>query len=198
MLLNDREIKELIDKKEIIIEPFSYEQIQPASIDLRLGNRFRIFRKGEIEVIDPKDFKDELIKIEQDENKIIEKYKYTDVIITENPFIIYPGDFVLASIYEYIKLPRYIAAQLHGKSSIARLGLIIHTSAGWIDPGYEGHLTLEIFNTNNVPIKLYPKMKIAQLQLFRINPVERDYKEKGGKYYKEKGATSSEIWKDFI
>ncbi len=197
MLLNDKQIRELIENRELVIEPFDPNSIQPASIDLRLGNRFRIFRRGAIEVIDPKTFKDELVEVKERDGEKKELYTFTEVIETEKPFIIYPGDFVLASIKEYIKLPRYVAAQLHGKSSIARLGLLIHTSAGWVDPGYEGHLTLEIFNANCVPIKLYPGMKIAQLQLFKIEEPEKDYKEKGGKYVKEKGATSSKIYLDF-
>jgi len=197
MLLNDKEILELIKKKELIIKPFDEKQLQPASVDLRLGNRFRVFRRGRVEIIDPKNFKDDLIKEIELENSRVEIHKYSEVIEVSDYFIIYPGEFVLASIYEYIELPRYIAAQLHGKSSIARLGLIIHTSAGWVDPGYKGHLTLELYNTNHLPIKLYVGMPIAQLQLFRINEPLRDYKEKGGKYYNEKGATSSKIYMDF-
>ncbi|MEM5882383.1 MAG: dCTP deaminase, partial [Candidatus Aenigmatarchaeota archaeon] len=149
----------------------------------------------------PKSFNDELISKEESEDSIIYHYKYTDLfqLKSENSvFVIHPYEFVLASIYEYIKLSDNIAAQIQGRSSFARLGLIIHTSAGWIDPGYSGYLTLEMFNVNKKPIVLRPLMKIAQISFFEVNSVEVPYyKRKTSKYMNEEGAESSKISKDF-
>ncbi len=200
-LLNDKKIREYIRKGIIKVEPFDEKLIGPASLDVRLGYRFRIFKNRNIEALDPKDYKENLVHVIEKEDEIIKEYTYSTVIILKDnnkPFIIHPGEFILASVYEYIKLPDFIAAQIQGRSSFARLGLIIHTSAGWIDPGYEGHLTLEIVNVNKVPIKLYPEMRIAQLQFFELEePCELDYKRKGGKYIGELGATESRISKEY-
>ncbi|MEM0243266.1 MAG: dCTP deaminase [Candidatus Aenigmatarchaeota archaeon] len=201
MLLSDKKIKEYVKEGKIMITPFEESQLGPSSYDLRLGFKFRVFRNIGDAYIDPKSFNDELISKEESEDSIIYHYKYTDLfqLKSENSvFVIHPYEFVLASIYEYIKLSDNIAAQIQGRSSFARLGLIIHTSAGWIDPGYSGYLTLEMFNVNKKPIVLRPLMKIAQISFFEVNSVEVPYyKRKTSKYMNEEGAESSKISKDF-
>lgn len=201
-LLTDRRIKEYIKRGRIKIDPFEKSLVGPASYDVRLGFRFRVFKGSDLEVIDIKSFEESLKGKIEEKDRIIERYKYSDVVILkspENPFIIHPNEFVLASIYEYIELPPNIAAQIQGRSSIARLGLLVHTSAGWVDPGYKGHLTLEIVNVNKVPVKLYPLTKIAQLQFFELEEdVEIPYSQrKLSKYIGEEGATESRIKLDF-
>ena len=201
MLLSDKKIKEYIKNKKIIVDPFDESLIGPASLDLRLDFKFRVFKNIDIEAIDPKEYKDEVIFRTETDRYIIHHGKYSDLYILKSPnipFIVHPGEFVLASIYEYIKLPNDIAAQIQGRSSFARLGLIIHTSAGWVDPGYSGHLTLEIVNVNKIPIKLYPMMRIAQISFFELESVETPYDaRKNSKYVDEEGATASRIYKDF-
>ncbi|MEM5832104.1 MAG: dCTP deaminase [Candidatus Aenigmatarchaeota archaeon] len=201
MLLSDKKIKEYVKEGKIMITPFEESQLGPSSYDLRLGFKFRVFRNIGDAYIDPKSFNDELISKEESEDSIIYHYKYTDLfqLKSENSvFVIHPYEFVLASIYEYIKLSDNIAAQIQGRSSFARLGLIIHTSAGWIDPGYSGYLTLEMFNVNKKPIVLRPLMKISQISFFEVNSVEVPYyKRKTSKYMNEEGAESSKISKDF-
>lgn len=114
------------------------------------------------------------------------------------PVIIHSKEFVLASVYEYVKLPDNIAAQISGRSSLARLGIFVHTSAGWIDPGYSGHLTLEIYNANKIPIKIYPMTRIAQITFFEIEPVEMPYDRRASsKYVEEEGANYSKISEEF-
>jgi len=202
-LLSDKKIKEYVKKGIIKIEPFDENSVGPSSYDVRLGYRFRIFKNRNIEAIDIKNYKENFLFRKENKDEIIESYTTSDLIILKNPekyIVIHPGEFILASVYEYIELPDNIAAQIQGRSSIARLGLIIHTSAGWIDPGYAGHLTLEIINVNKMPIKLYPLIKIAQIQFFELEEKsEEPYnKRKNSKYYKEEGATESRISIDFL
>ena len=201
MILPDWKIKKYIEEGRIRVEPFDERFIGPASLDVRLGFRFRIFKTEFLDSIDIKTFKDERISEERLPGRRIERYRFSEVIEIEDnekPFILHPGEFVLASIYEYVALPDNIAAQINGRSSIARLGLLIHTSAGWVDPGYEGHLTLEVLNVNSVPVRLYPLTPVAQLTFFETDHVEVPYnKRKQSKYAKERGATQSKIWEDF-
>ncbi|BFI73595.1 dCTP deaminase, dUMP-forming [Nanoarchaeota archaeon] len=201
MILNDRKIKEYIKSGKIVVDPFDEEMIGPASLDIRLGYKFRVFKTIDKEVIDIKDYNDDIYTRIDTENYTIHVGKYSDLYIIKKdniPIIIHPGEFILASVYEYIQLPNDIVGQIHGRSSIGRLGLIIHTSAGYIDPGYKGYLTLEIINVNKIPIKLYPKTKVAQIVFFDTEPVEVSYSErKSSKYAGEEGATQSLISKDF-
>ena len=201
MILPDWKIKRYIKEGKIRVDPFDENLVGPASLDVRLGFRFRIFKNGFLDAIDVKTFRDEKIGEEDLGDHKVEKYRYSDTIVIKDPnrpFIVHPGEFILASIYEYVALPDDIAAQINGRSSIARLGLIIHTSAGWVDPGYEGHLTLEILNVNSVPVKLYPLTPIAQLTFFEMEKVETPYnKRKRSKYVGEEGATQSKISEDF-
>ncbi|NPA86740.1 MAG: dCTP deaminase [Candidatus Diapherotrites archaeon] len=201
MILPDWKIRKYIKEGKIRVEPFDESLIGPASLDVRLGFRFRIFKPEFLEAIDIRSFRDEVVSWDEFEEYSVERYKHSEVVVIkkrDTPFIIHPGEFVLASIYEYVALPDNVAAQLNGRSSIARLGLIVHTSAGWVDPGYEGHLTLEILNVNSVPVKLYPTTPVAQLTFFEMESVETPYnKRKKSKYVGEKGATESRISSDF-
>jgi len=202
MILSDKKIKEYIKSRKIVVEPFDESLVGPASLDVRLGFKFRVFKNINIEAIDIKSYKEDVIYRSESKDFIIHHGTYSDLIIAKRedvPIIIHPGEFILASVYEYIELPKNIAAQISGRSSIGRLGLLVHTSAGWIDPGYAGHLTLEIYNVNKVPVKLYPLTKIAQIVFYELEEdVEVPYGErKSSKYYKEDGATESKIAKDY-
>ncbi len=197
MLLSDREIVEEVEKGNLIIKPFRKEMVAGASVTVHLGHRFRIFNKRNIQVIDPKNYREEERGILEGEEEVIHIGTYSDVVEIrgEKPFVLHPGEFALSGIREYIRLPENMAAQIHGKSSIARLGLLVHTASGWVDPGYAGHLTLELINVNRVPIMVYPGMKIAELQFFRLNsPPERPYnKRRDAKYFEEEGAEYSRV-----
>ncbi|RUM58220.1 MAG: dCTP deaminase [Persephonella sp.] len=178
MILSDRQIKELIDSGEILIEPLDLSQIQPSSVDLRLGDEFIIFPDN-IEVIDV---------LDNNISKFLKKVK-----INENGFIINPKQFVLATTVEYIKLPDYITAFVEGRSSLGRLGLFIE-NAGWVDAGFEGNITLEFFNANSRPLKIYPNMRICQLVFAKMEePAENPYR---GKYFAQRGVTASRIFMD--
>jgi len=201
MILVDKKIREYIKGGKIKVEPFDENMIGPASLDIRLGNKFRVFKTLEKEVIDVRDYYDDVYTRVETKDYIIHIGKYSDLYILKNdnvPIIIHPGEFILASVYEYIELPDNIVGQIHGRSSIGRLGLIVHTSAGYVDPGYKGYLTLEIINVNKVPIKIYPKTKVAQIVFIETESSEVPYdKRKGSKYLNEEGATGSLISKDF-
>ncbi len=201
MILPDWKIREYVKSGRIRIEPFDERLVGPASVDLRLGFRFRVFRTSFLDNIDVRSYRDELLSREELEHHVIERHRYSDVIVLKDedtPIVIHPNEFVLASIYEYVALPDNVAAQLNGRSSIARLGLLVHTSAGWVDPGYEGHLTLEIYNVNSVPVKLYPLTPVANLIFFEMERVETPYnRRKTSKYVGERGASASKIAEDF-
>jgi len=201
MILVDKKIREYIKGGKIKVEPFDGNMIGPASLDIRLGHKFRVFKTLEKEVIDVRDYYDDVYTRVETKDYIIHIGKYSDLYILKNdnvPIIIHPGEFILASVYEYIELPDNIVGQIHGRSSIGRLGLIVHTSAGYVDPGYRGYLTLEIINVNKVPIKIYPKTKVAQIVFIETESAEVPYdKRKGSKYLNEEGATESLISKDF-
>lgn len=155
MLLSDRDIRAQIESKRVGVEPFAESMIQPSSVDVRLDKFFRVFENHKYEVIDP----------------ALEQPELTREIIAEDgeAFILHPGEFVLASTYEVITLPDDIAGRLEGKSSLGRLGLLTHSTAGFIDPGFSGHITLELSNVANLPVKLYPGMKIGQLCLIKLS-----------------------------
>jgi len=202
MILSDKKIKEYIKSRKIVVEPFDEGLVGPASLDVRLGFKFRVFKNISIEAIDVKNYKEDVIYRSESKDFIIHHGTYSDLIIAKRedvPIVIHPNEFILASVYEYIELPKNIAAQISGRSSIGRLGLLVHTSAGWIDPGYAGHLTLEIYNVNKIPVKLYPLTKVAQIVFYELEEdVELSYGEReSSKYYKEDGATESRISKDY-
>ncbi len=201
MLLNDKKIKEYIKSGKIVVDPFDENLVGPSSLDIRIGFKFRVFKTINMEVLDIMNYNDDVLYRIEDKNYTIHVGKYSDLYILKNentPIVIHPGEFILASVYEYIRLPKNIAAQIHGRSSIGRLGLLIHTSAGWIDPGYGGHLTLEIINVNKFPIKIYPLTKVGQIVFYEIEDVEIPYDQrKSSKYMNEEGATYSLISRDF-
>ncbi len=185
MLLSDGSILELIKKGELIIEPFDESLLGPSSLDLRLGNEFLVFDRTRIDAIDP--------------HKPIDKFTKRIEIGDNEYFVIHPGEFVLATTREYIKLPNYLAARIEGRSSLARLGLIIHSTGGFVDAGFEGQLTLEMSNLNIVPVKLIPGMRIAQIAFLMQDKASiKPYGErKTSKYYRQKGPVPSKIYLDF-
>lgn len=186
MLLSDRDIKAEIAAGRVKVEPFDGQMIQPSSVDVRLDRFFRVFENHKYSVIDPSIEQSELtreVAVEKDEE-----------------FILHPGEFVLASTYEVITLPDDIAGRLEGKSSLGRLGLLTHSTAGFIDPGFSGHITLELSNVANLPVKLFPGMKIGQLCLIKLSsPAENPYGSAlyGSRYQGQRGPTASKSWLNF-
>lgn len=187
MVLSDKTIKEEIKAKKIVIVPYDKELVQPSSYNLRLANSFRIFKNTKqafLDVHKPVDGFMEMIKCVGDE-----------------PIIIHPHEFVLGETEEYFEFPDNIVGRLEGKSSLARLGIIIHTTAGFFDPGFKGTATLEISNMANIPIALYPGMKIGQMSFYYLTtPAENPYgsRQLGSKYQGQKGPTESRVFKEFI
>ena len=178
MILSDRKIKELLDKKELVIEPLDEVQIQPSSVDLRLGNEFLIY-PDDIEILD--------VKNPELGNQM------KKIVADDNGFIIQPKHFILATTREYIKLPDYLTAFVEGRSSLGRLGLFIE-NAGWVDAGFEGNITLEFYNANSRPLRIYPGMRICQLVFAQMeSPAEKPYR---GKYQGQRGTTASRIYMD--
>ena len=166
MLLSDKSIKEALEAKRIIIDPWDEDLLQPASVDLRLGNKLQIFRNSKVPFID---VKQELVGL-------TEPIEIDEI----NPFILHPGEFALGVILEMVCLPDDLAARLDGKSSLGRLGLVVHSTAGWVDPGWKGHLTLELSNVSVLPITLYYRMKVSQISFLQLTTsAERPYGSKG-------------------
>lgn len=186
MLLSDKDIIAQIDAKRVLVEPYDAKMIQPSSVDVRLDKFFRVFENHKYEVIDPSKEQPELTREIEVGN--------------DDFFILHPGEFVLASTYEVITLPDDIAGRLEGKSSLGRLGLLTHSTAGFIDPGFSGHITLELSNVANLPVKLFPGMKIGQLCLFKLtSPAEHPYGSAiyGSRYQGQRGPTPSRSWLNF-
>ncbi len=186
MLLSDRDIRGEIDRGRVVLEPFDDAMIQPSSVDIRLDRFFRVFENHRYPHIDPAKDQPELTRpVEPD---------------GAEPFILHPGEFVLGSTYEVITLPDDIAARLEGKSSLGRLGLLTHSTAGFIDPGFSGHVTLELSNAATLPIKLWPGMKIGQFCFFRLSsPAENPYgsAKSGSRYQGQRGPTQSRSFQNF-
>jgi dCTP deaminase len=186
VLLSDRDIKAEIESGRVKIDPFDLEMIQPSSVDVRLDRYYRVFENHRYPHIDP--------SVEQPElTRLVEPHG-------DEPFILHPGEFVLASTYEVIGLPDDIAGRLEGKSSLGRLGLLTHSTAGFIDPGFEGHVTLELSNVATLPIKLWSGMKIGQLCMFRLSsPAEHPYgsTKYGSRYQGQRGPTPSRSFLNF-
>jgi dCTP deaminase len=186
MLLSDRDIKSEIDKKRVVLEPCDLNMIQPSSVDVRLDRLFRTFENHKYAHIDPAENQPDLTR---------------EVgVASDEAFILHPGEFVLGSTYEVITLPEDIAGRLEGKSSLGRLGLLTHSTAGFIDPGFSGHVTLELSNVATLPIKLWPGMKIGQLALFRLSsPAEHPYGSAvyGSRYQGQRGPTPSKAYLNF-
>ncbi|OGU64957.1 MAG: dCTP deaminase [Ignavibacteria bacterium RBG_16_36_9] len=183
MFLSDTDILKRVKRRDIVIKPFLRKQLEPASYDLRLHQNFRIFKKSSVTHIDVK-----------------QKFEVTELVKVgkEEAFVIHPGEFVLASTYEKIGLPNDLMGMLEGRSSLGRLGLIVHATASHIPAGFFGHLTFEISNISNLPIKLYAGMRVAQLSFAVLSsPVSVPYGKKGSKYQNQEPPTGSRIWKDF-
>ncbi len=186
MLLSDRDIRAEVQSGRVRVEPYDDGMIQPSSIDVRLDRFFRVFENHKYSVIDP--------SVEQSELTREVEVKPKEF------FILHPGEFVLASTYEVITLPDDVAGRLEGKSSLGRLGLLTHSTAGFIDPGFSGHITLELSNVANLPVKLFPGMKIGQLCLIRLtSPAEHPYGSAvyGSRYQGQRGPTPSRSWMNF-
>jgi dCTP deaminase len=186
MLLSDRDIRVEIDKGRVVLEPFDASLVQPSSVDVRIDRYFRVFENHRYPHIDPAEEQPDLTRLVECE--------------VDEPFILHPGEFVLASTFELITLPDDIASRLEGKSSLGRLGLLTHSTAGWIDPGFNGHVTLELSNVATLPIKLWPGMKIGQMCFFRLSsPAEFPYGNEayGSRYQGQRGPTPSRSYQNF-
>ena len=186
MVLSDRTIKQLIEKGRILVDPLDPKDIQPASVDVHLDRKILVFRNSRRPYID----------IREDTSDLTEMVE----IEPEKPFILHPGEFVLGSTLESIGLPDDLVARLEGKSSLGRIGLLIHSTAGYVDPGWRGHLTLELSNVANLPITLYYKMKIGQISFLQLTtPVDHLYGslDLGSKYQDQAEPTASKVHRDF-
>lgn len=186
MLLSDRDIAKLCASGDIEIDPYDPQMIQPASIDVRLDRYFRLFDNHKYSVIDPALPQDDLTHLVD--------------VGQSAPFVLHPGEFVLGSTLERVRLAENLAARLEGKSSLGRLGLLTHSTAGFIDPGFNGHVTLELSNTATMPILLYPGMKIGQLCFFQLSSsAEKPYgsMERGSRYQGQRGPTASRSYLGF-
>lgn len=186
MVLSDRTIKEQMLAGRIRIEPCDPDDIQPSSVDLHLGIAFQVFRNSRYPYIDPS----------REQAGLMEKVEAS----AEEPFVLHPGEFVLGTTTERVVLPDDIVARLEGKSSLGRLGLLIHSTAGYVDPGWEGRLTLELSNVSNLPIVLTPGMAVGQISFFQMTtPVERPYGTPGlgSKYQGQSDTTPSRMFKNY-
>ena len=186
MVLNDGEIQAAIEEGRIIIDPLNMTDIQPASVDIHLSNKILVFRNSRRPYID----------VRQDVSDLTEMVDILDA----SPFILHPGEFVLGSTVEDIGLPNDLVARLEGKSSLGRIGLLIHSTAGYVDPGWRGRLTLELSNVNNLPITLYNGMPIGQISFTRLSaPAHRPYGSArlGSKYQGQTEPTPSRAHRDF-
>jgi dCTP deaminase len=186
VILSDRDLRAEIDGGRIIIEPYDATCVQPSSIDVKVSNLFRVFRNHTAAVLDvKKDLSDltELVEVEPD-----------------GVFMLHPGEFVLGSTLERVAVPYDLVARVEGKSSLGRLGLLIHSTAGFVDAGFDGHVTLELANVANLPITLYPGMKIGQISFMKMtSPAEKPYGSgaSGSKYQGQRGPTPSRYFENF-
>jgi dCTP deaminase len=186
VLLSDRDIRAELDTERVVLEPYEPSMVQPSSVDVRIDRFFRLFDNHKYPVIDPAEEQPELTRLVE--------------VTSGEAFVLHPGEFVLASTYEVVTLPDDIAARLEGKSSLGRLGLLTHSTAGFIDPGFSGHVTLELSNVATLPIKLWPGMKIGQLCFFRLSsPAENPYGSavSGSRYQGQRGPTASRSYRSF-
>ena len=186
VLLSDRDIHAQVDSGRVRLDPWDPAMVQPSSVDFRLDRYFRLFDNHKYPVIDP--------SLDQpDLTRLVE-------IDPDETFVLHPGEFVLGSTYEVVSLPDDIAARVEGKSSLGRLGLLTHATAGFVDPGFSGHVTLELANVATLPIKLYPGMKIGQFCFFRLSsPSQHPYgsAKYGSRYQGQRGPTPSRSFQGF-
>jgi dCTP deaminase len=186
VLLSDRDIRSELDSGRIGLDPLDLDMVQPSSVDVRLDRFFRLFDNHKYQHIDPAMDQPDLTRL-------------VEVDSTE-AFVLHPGEFVLGATFEVVSLPDDVAARLEGKSSLGRLGLLTHSTAGFIDPGFSGHVTLELSNVATLPITLWPGMKIGQLCFFRLtSPAEHPYgsEKYGSRYQGQRGPTASRSFKNF-
>jgi len=185
-MLSDRDIIRAVDDDQVRLEPWDTDMVQPASVDVRLDRFFRVFDNHRYPSIDPAQEQPELTRLVE--------------VTTGEPFMLHPGSFVLGSTYEVVSLGESIAARVEGKSSLGRLGLLTHATAGFVDPGFSGHITLELFNVSTLPFTLWPGMKIGQLCFFELSsPVLHPYgsAEAGSHYQDQRGPTPSRSYINF-
>jgi dCTP deaminase len=186
VILSDRTIREEIEAGRVVIDPFDPACVQPSSVDLHVDAGFRVFANHRYPLID--------VRVEQpDLTELVE-------VALGDSFILHPGEFVLGSTLERVALPDDLVARLEGKSSLGRLGLLIHSTAGYVDPGWDGYLTLELSNVANLPITIYPGMKIGQISFFRLTtPADVPYGSSGvrSKYQGQRGPTASRFFEEF-
>ena len=181
MVLSDRTIREHLASGRLVIDPYDPSLVQPSSVDIRVSSQFRVFHNNRQPYIDVRRPLEDL----------------TDVVVMsgDEPFILHPGEFVLGSTLERVAIPDDLVARLEGKSSLGRLGLLIHSTAGYIDPGWDGQITLELSNVARLPITIYPGMPIGQISFLTLTtPVDQPYR---GKYQGQSGPTASEYHKNF-
>ena len=186
MILSDRTLREELAAGRIVIDPLDEANIQPSSIDLRLDRYFRVFLNHSYRVIDVKEDQEDLTELVE--------------IKEDDALILHPGEFVLGSTVERVGVPDDLVGRLEGKSSLGRLGLLIHSTAAFIDAGFEGHVTLELSNVANLPITLYPGMKIGQISFLKMTtPADHPYGSTGmgSKYQGQRGPTPSRYWRNF-
>jgi dCTP deaminase len=187
VLLSDRDLTKELEAGRLVLDPYDPTLLQPSSIDVRLDRYFRVFDNSKYTHIDPSIQQDELTSLVEKKND-------------DEPFVLHPGEFVLGSTFEMVSLPDDLAGRLEGKSSLGRLGLLTHSTAGFIDPGFTGHITLELSNVANLPITLWPGMKIGQLCLFRLSSAaEHPYgsAQAGSRYQGQRGPTPSRAYLNF-
>lgn len=185
MVLSDKDIRRYIHEKKIVIDPLDEKRIRPAAIDLTLHTNFRVFRNNSHTHIDVKKEFDvtELVKAKESDGSII----------------IHPREFILGSTREVITLPSDLIGLLEGRSSLGRIGLIVHATASFVQPGFSGYLTFEMSNISTLPIKLYAGMSVAQIAFLQMSsPVEVDYAKRTNKYQDQEPPTPSKIWMDFV
>ncbi len=186
VLLSDRDIRAELESGRVRLDPYEPAMIQPSSIDVRLDKYFRLFDNHRYAVIDPAQEQPELTRLVE--------------VPAGESLVLHPGEFVLGSTYEEVSLPDDVAARLEGKSSLGRLGLLTHSTAGFVDPGFTGHVTLELSNVATLPIQLWPGMKVGQLCFFRLSsPAEQPYGAgaSGSRYQGQRGPTASRSWMNF-
>lgn len=186
MLLSDRDIKADIAASRIKLEPYDEAMVQPASVDIRLDRFFRTFENHRYQFIDPR-------QNQEDMTRMVE-------VSSDEAFVLHPGEFVLGSTFEVVTLPDDIAARVEGKSSLGRLGLLTHATAGFVDPGFSGHITLELSNVSNLPVTLWPGMKIGQLCFIKMSSAsEHPYGSSvyGSRYQNQRGPTPSRSYQNF-
>jgi dCTP deaminase len=186
MILSDATIREEVAAGRIVIDPFDDACVQPSSVDLHVDSRFRVFANSRYPYIDVRNEMPDLTELVQ--------------VREGEPFILHPGEFVLGSTLERVAIPNDLVARLEGKSSLGRLGLLIHSTAGYVDPGWDGFLTLELSNVANLPITIYPGMRIGQISFFRLStPAAVPYGSKAthSKYQGQRGPTASRFFEEF-